>query len=265
MKVKDIISERICSPEKHLCASCNRLYTANVPNSTMTTTQDLHVCEYRGCPGVETEDNGMGYWVTKCPNYIHLDTKGIYSEWMQTDKWKTIAAGAKKKSGYKCEVCGSAYNLCVHHTTYENLCREDKHSEDLVVVCRNCHANIHEKDLKDMAKKREQAKREIDVRNHLPSDEYSTFGEWMFAHGRIQEALLRLHNLDMAYKHEFSLLRELALFDLYRETGYIMKIEWGRKDYAEELIENGIITFTDGKWYYDGIKHAEYFYAKQKS
>ena len=225
MTAEQIIICRMISPERHLCSNCNRLYTANEPQSTGTTTQDLHVCKHRYCPGVETEDNGGGYWVTKCPKYIQIDTRGIYSEWMQDMPWKEIAAKAKKKAGYKCEICGSAMNLCVHHTTYENICREDQHPDDLVVVCRNCHANIHDEDLKKAAEKRKQKKRQ----EWHPRDDFGRFWDFCIGQGKAKEFMQYFHDMRLRYESMPELpwiAYDWYMLDFFKEFGYTPSQEW---------------------------------------
>lgn len=64
-----------------------------------------------------------------------------YKEYLETDHWKEIRERMLKLYDYKCQICGSTYNLNVHHNTYENRgCEKD---EDLVVLCNKCHNNIH--------------------------------------------------------------------------------------------------------------------------
>lgn len=145
MTNEEIIYQRMaCLDNRHLCADCDRLFTQD--GGCRDTTVDEHVCEYAYEKGVETVDNGGGYWVVKCPNYIKMDTRKIYDDWMKSDDWKRTAAEAKKRAGYQCQLCGSAINLCVHHITYDNLCREDI-QYDLLVVCKTCHEKLHEYDI----------------------------------------------------------------------------------------------------------------------
>jgi len=45
------------------------------------------------------------------------------------------------KAGNKCQLCGFRYQLDVHHLSYKNLGNEK--DEDLLVVCRRCHNDLH--------------------------------------------------------------------------------------------------------------------------
>lgn len=69
-----------------------------------------------------------------------------YFEWMKSPAWRQIRNRKMKESGYKCELCGSAKNLHVHHITYENIGHEPL--DDLLVVCNKCHKKLHEEDFK---------------------------------------------------------------------------------------------------------------------
>lgn len=139
--------------ETHLCTSCDHLFELLKDRhwGTAMTTQDWHDCDLAYVSIRETEDNGMGYWVTACNNYVPLDTRKLYGSYIHSDLWKDIAGKRKKEAGYKCQICGSAINLCVHHISYEHLAMEDSYPEDLLVVCRKCHKALHENDLKRKA------------------------------------------------------------------------------------------------------------------
>ena len=65
-----------------------------------------------------------------------------YSEW---DKVK----GTLMKRVNKCQCCGrtkdqlKSGSLEIHHNSYDHLCNELEHLDDLIVVCPNCHKKIH--------------------------------------------------------------------------------------------------------------------------
>ena len=81
-------------------------------------------------------------YIIKCPHFRHLD----YETWMYSKEWRQKRNRKLKEAGYKCEICGTAKNLQVHHITYENLGYEPM--DDLLVVCKKCHEKLHETDLK---------------------------------------------------------------------------------------------------------------------
>ena len=141
-----IMWERYCVDEEcHLCTKCDMSFREI--NDEVRTTQDEHSCKLRYSDGVEIMDNGGGYWVVKCPHFKEMDMRRLYKAYMKTAEWHMIASEAKEAAGYKCEICGSAINIEVHHTTYDHLCQEAKHPDDLLVVCKKCHRKLHETDL----------------------------------------------------------------------------------------------------------------------
>ena len=62
-------------------------------------------------------------------------------EYYLSASWKRIRKEKLREADYQCERCGSAINLNVHHTTYDNLGNENL--DDLVVLCASCHAQVH--------------------------------------------------------------------------------------------------------------------------
>lgn len=83
-------------------------------------------------------------------NYIKLtenskltEKQRYYRDYLQSNHWKETRARALQRANYKCEKCSYTEQLQVHHLNYNNLWHE--HDEDLLVVCRKCHAKIHHK------------------------------------------------------------------------------------------------------------------------
>ena len=70
-----------------------------------------------------------------------------YSEYLQTNHWQKIRRQALKRAKYKCQLC-SKHNteLHVHHKTYEHIGQEHNYQDDLIVLCKDCHAKFHGKD-----------------------------------------------------------------------------------------------------------------------
>lgn len=60
-------------------------------------------------------------------------------------QWKEMREKVLEKAGYVCEICGSAINMHVHHKVYPEVWGEEK-MEDLMAVCKRCHAKIHKKE-----------------------------------------------------------------------------------------------------------------------
>ena len=66
---------------------------------------------------------------------------GKYSNYIQSNKWKTIRNEVLKRDKNLCQECNINPAVEVHHKTYENLFNEKL--EDLMSVCKDCHINIH--------------------------------------------------------------------------------------------------------------------------
>jgi hypothetical protein len=64
-----------------------------------------------------------------------------YSQYLQTDHWKNIAYQAKRKAGFRCQMCNSSGLLNAHHRTYER--RGEEWLTDITVVCEACHEHFH--------------------------------------------------------------------------------------------------------------------------
>ena len=49
-----------------------------------------------------------------------------------------------KRDGYKCALCGSTDNLCVHHIDgYSEQKPENNSVSKMITLCRECHSNVH--------------------------------------------------------------------------------------------------------------------------
>lgn len=68
-----------------------------------------------------------------------------YHDYLQTDYWKEVSLAVKKRAGWRCQVCNSPHDLDAHHRTYDHRGRELDHLDDLVCLCRRCHAVFHGK------------------------------------------------------------------------------------------------------------------------
>ena len=67
-----------------------------------------------------------------------------HRRYLQTPKWRAIAATVRKRDGYRCQDCGrGGILLDVHHLTYKNW--KNEKLEDLVTLCRKCHIKRHKK------------------------------------------------------------------------------------------------------------------------
>lgn len=64
-------------------------------------------------------------------------------------EWDKVKAAVMKRANNKCQCCGRTKDqlksgaLEIHHNSYDHLCNELEHLDDLIAVCVNCHKKIH--------------------------------------------------------------------------------------------------------------------------
>ena len=68
-----------------------------------------------------------------------------YYDMLNDLRWKKKRKRILKRDGYKCTVCGSNKDLCVHHTFYYSDRRPPWNypDESLLTACAICHVNFH--------------------------------------------------------------------------------------------------------------------------
>lgn len=64
-----------------------------------------------------------------------------YIAYLKSPQWRAKRKRLLALRGNRCEVCGLADELHLHHLSYARL--YDEHDADLAVICRGCHAAIH--------------------------------------------------------------------------------------------------------------------------
>lgn len=69
----------------------------------------------------------------------------IYTEYLSSPEWNAIRNTIQQRDDNTCVLCGSTFMLHVHHITYKNVGHEDL--EDLILVCKECHEEIHRRKL----------------------------------------------------------------------------------------------------------------------
>lgn len=73
----------------------------------------------------------------KTEDFSTPDGENFYEKYLASPQWKQRRLQAFERAGGRCERCGSAVKLEVHHLTYDRLGREEL--SDLLVVCKPCH------------------------------------------------------------------------------------------------------------------------------
>ena len=115
------------------CIVCKSYYWSNVPGEGMCLRCDD---ENTRC---ELESINPSPYGTPSPDY---------KEYIKSDLWKGKAKAAKDRVGWRCQLCnkvGTETTLHVHHRTYDRLGVEL--AQDLIVLCKDCHAKFHGKDV----------------------------------------------------------------------------------------------------------------------
>jgi hypothetical protein len=64
-----------------------------------------------------------------------------YRQYLRSPEWDGRRRKALYRAGYRCEKCGKAKPLQVHHLTYERIFNE--RPGDLQAVCDRCHRRLH--------------------------------------------------------------------------------------------------------------------------
>ena len=67
-----------------------------------------------------------------------------YEKYLNTDHWQKKRKEALEYHQNRCMSCKSILNINVHHRNYDSLGHEDV-KNDLIVLCRKCHCEIHNK------------------------------------------------------------------------------------------------------------------------
>ena len=76
-----------------------------------------------------------------------------YNKYLQSEYWHEVSRRVKERADYRCQVCNSPHDLQAHHRTYEHRGYELNHLNDLICLCRKCHATFHGKAEKTKGKK----------------------------------------------------------------------------------------------------------------
>jgi hypothetical protein len=89
-----------------------------------------------GCPACIEKKRGEISFLKSMP----------YGQYLQTDHWQSVRREALERAGHKCQLKESHGGILdVHHRTYKN--RGAERPEDVIVLCRSCHARHHIKEV----------------------------------------------------------------------------------------------------------------------
>lgn len=82
--------------------------------------------------------------MTFLPNTLYDE----YQSYLRSSKWRNLRKKAIKRDGHRCTHCGYIGKLDVHHVHYAGIFEMDFSLDQLIAVCKECHADIH-KELKE--------------------------------------------------------------------------------------------------------------------
>jgi hypothetical protein len=94
---------------------------------------------------VDIEKKALGvFWGLR----LHELKTMPYVDYLSSPEWEQIRKRSLMLAENRCQVCeATGVELHVHHKTYER--RGEELPEDLIVLCKTCHTNIHDKEAHD--------------------------------------------------------------------------------------------------------------------
>lgn len=98
----------------------------------------LRVLEWMRDNGIYSVDDIIDEF--KC----HIGIRPMpYENYIKSQRWRDLRSLVLRRDGRQCRICGKTGGLMnVHHTSYDNGILEK--GDNLVVLCPECHAKIHE-------------------------------------------------------------------------------------------------------------------------
>jgi len=57
-------------------------------------------------------------------------------------QYEQLRSQVLRGDGWRCQVCGTMSNLEVHHKNFRSQSGDDS-EQNLITLCRECHANVH--------------------------------------------------------------------------------------------------------------------------
>lgn len=67
-----------------------------------------------------------------------------YGEYLQSEHWKKVRNIALRHAHFRCQLCNVSGQLHVHHRSYVHRGEEQYYMEDVITLCRDCHAKHHD-------------------------------------------------------------------------------------------------------------------------
>lgn len=86
-------------------------------------------------------------------------TSNKYYEYLDSEQWRQKRNRILARDNYRCQKCGSAINLRVHHIRYPQEIGTEQ-DDDLITLCDSCHTYVHTTDIR----RRHNANRQREIR-----------------------------------------------------------------------------------------------------
>lgn len=162
-----------------------------------------------------------------------MQTEINYKEYLKSEYWKNIREQVYERDGYKCRICNSSKDICVHHRTYEFVGNEKL--EELITLCKNCHYSFHKNNILTY-------KTDLERRNNLLlDDEYNDFILNNLKYFQDINNTIKENNY-ILYKDFCTLVKKIIKgtnFDEYRFLKHAMCCCFSMHitDYTKEMVE----------------------------
>lgn len=92
----------------------------------------------------ETSEGWMLIYKPSQKDFEDSEINIDYQSYLNSERWIKKSNDAKKRSGYRCQLCNKSskdIQLHAHHRTYERLGKEL--DTDIIVLCSECHRKFH--------------------------------------------------------------------------------------------------------------------------
>jgi hypothetical protein len=122
---------------------------ANVLNKAMTEVTDSKLfkifylpnrpCYEKYAGMVCFSENKHGIYLPESMEYKF----SAYDEFLASEYWQDCRRLILTRDNFRCVKCNANQKLQVHHLTYEHHGFEMEYLDDLITLCRRCHASAH--------------------------------------------------------------------------------------------------------------------------
>lgn len=77
----------------------------------------------------------------------YTSAKVSLDDYLQTAVWLELRSSRLNLDHYRCQYCGTAKNVEVHHLRYPEIWGMEDVEKDLITLCDTCHAETHKNDI----------------------------------------------------------------------------------------------------------------------